>query len=258
MRVKLYIGIALFVCLLLVAFSVDAQITRSIKPINVIKPVEQNNTTNQAIGKIKPIREQGAAGQTGTSQAGTISQIGGIHPARTTTVINFDDLVTGGWGTGGPILVTNQYTSKGITFSGSRAINYSEGIPIPGFAHSGNIALEACYGAEFCTDPLEMVFNKPVSFVKVWVGIDTQSTAKQTYSVKLNALDPTGQQVAYQYVSLNANAGPVPIQTPIQVSGSNIARATVSLASFSYNNGLDIDDVEFSSEPATMAPVRYE
>lgn len=49
----------------------------------------------------------------------------------------------------------------------------------------------------------------------------------------------------------------LPIQPSIQVSGSNIARATVSLASSSYNNGLSIDDVEFSSEPATMAPVRY-
>lgn len=142
------------------------------------------------IGETKPIREQGTSGQAGTtSQAGSSGLAGPVHQAGTTTVINFDDLVTEGWGTAGPIFVTNQYASKGVTFSGVRAIDYSKGLAIPGFAHSGSIALEACYGSEFCTDPIVMVFNPPVSFVKVWVGIDTQSTAKQRYTVKLNALD---------------------------------------------------------------------
>lgn len=250
MRIRLYIVAALLICLLLLAYSIAAQPMpkkgASSKPIDVIKPIIQNNSTNQAIGEVKPIREQGTAGQSGTaSQADAVGQLRPVNPSRFTTVINFDDLVTGGWGTGGPIFVTNQYASKGVTFSGARSIDYSKGEAIPGFAHSGTIALEACYGSEFCTDPIEMVFNQPVSSVKVWVGIDTQSTAKQRYTVKLNALDATGQQVAYQYVSIDATAGPAPIQTPIQVSAPNIERATVSFPS--YNNGLAIDDIEFSS-----------
>ncbi len=183
MRVKLYIVTALLICLLLLACSIDAQPVRkegiSSKPINVIKPIIQNNSTNQAIGEIKPIREQGTSGQAGaTSQAGTSGLVGPVYPAGTTTVINFDDLVTGGWGTGGPISVTNQYASKDVTFSGARAIDYSKGEAIPGFAHSGTIALAACYGPEFCTDPIEMVFNQPHLSVTVLVGIDTKPIAK--------------------------------------------------------------------------------
>ncbi len=250
---------ALLICLLMLESSIDAQLTHkegvSGKPINVIKPIKQNNTTSQAIGEIKPIREQGTAGQTGaTSQAGTAGKVGIVHPAGTTTVINFDDLVTGGWGTGGPVSVTNQYSAKGVTFNGARAIDYSKGMAIPGFAHSGTIALEACYGSEFCTDPIEMMFSQPQSFVKVWVGIDTKSTANQRYVVALSAFDATGQQVAYKYAVLNAITGPAPIQTPLQVSGSGITRATVSYVppSPSYNNGLAVDDIEFSS-PLTVS-----
>jgi hypothetical protein len=238
MRVRLYIMAALLICLLLLAYSIDAQ------------PVHKQGISSEPINVIKPIREQGTAGQTGTtSQAGTVGQFGPVHLAGSTTLINFDDLVTGGAGGGGAILATNQYASKGVNFSGARAIDFSKGMAIPGFAHSGTIALEACYGSEFCTDPIEMDFNQPQSSVKVWVGIDTQSTAKQRYIVELSAFDATGQQVAYKYAVLNPITGPAPIQTPLQVSGSNIVRATVSYAppSPSYNNGLAIDDVEFNS-----------
>ncbi len=101
MRAKLYIAAALLICLLLLAYSIDAQLVRnegvSGKPINVIKPIEQNNTANQAIGEIKPIREQGTTGQAGTtSQAGAMCITRPLNQAGTTTVINFDDLVTGG------------------------------------------------------------------------------------------------------------------------------------------------------------------
>ena len=57
MSVRLYIVAALLICLLLLAFSIDAQPVRkegvSSKPINVIKPVKQNNTTNirQGLGR---------------------------------------------------------------------------------------------------------------------------------------------------------------------------------------------------------------
>jgi hypothetical protein len=40
------------------------------------------------------------------------------------TVINFDNLVTGRWGTGGPITVTNQYSAQGVTFNSPKAIDF--------------------------------------------------------------------------------------------------------------------------------------
>jgi hypothetical protein len=173
-------------------------------------------------------------------------------------VINFDNLVTGGWGTGGPISVTNQYSAQGVTFNNARAIDYSKGIPISGFAHSGTVAIEACYAAEFCSAPIEIKFNQPQSLVKVWVGIDTKSATNQKYDVTLRAFDASGNQIGQDTKTLDATQAIVPIQTSLQVSSSNprtvvtrsnIARATVSFSSpsDSYNNGLAVDDVEFES-----------
>lgn len=209
----------------------------------------QGGIVGQGPGQIQPVPIEGVAGQAGTtSQAGTSGLTGPVYPGSTTT-INFDDIVTVGASGGGATPVTDQYASKGVTFSGARAVDFSEGMAIPGFTHSGNIAIEACYGAELCTDPIEMVFNPPVSSLKVWVGIDTQQIAKQNYVVALYAFDSTGQEVAYKYAGINAITGPAPIQTPLQVSGSNIVRVTVSYAppSTPYNSGLAIDDVEFFS-----------
>jgi hypothetical protein len=243
---KLCLVVVLLICLLLVS-SGDAQLTL------------KGDVLSKPIGEIKPIREQGTAGQASTSgQAGP-------------TVINFDDLVTGGWGTGGPISVTNQYSARGVTFNNARAIDYSKGMPIPGFAHSGNIALEACYGSEFCTAPIEIDFNQPQSFVKVWTGVDTKSTANQQYTVTLRAFDASGNQIGQDTKTLDATQGIVPIQTPLQVSSSTsgkvivtrstIVRATVSFMPLSdyYNNGLALDDVEFESTGIvvpTVGPAR--
>lgn len=86
-----------------------------------IKQVSRtNNTTTtgpefpdgKTLIPIQPINEQGATDQSAASgQAGT-------------TVINFDDLNTGGLGTGGPIPVANQYASKGATFNSPVALGY--------------------------------------------------------------------------------------------------------------------------------------
>jgi hypothetical protein len=178
------------------------------------------------------------------------------------TVINFDNLVTGGWGTGGPIPVTNQYSAQGVTFNSPRAIDFSKGIPIPGFAHSGNIAIEQCYSAEFCTAPIEMKFDKVQSRVKVWVGID--SKLGQKFDVTLRAFDATGKQVAQDTKTLDPTQGPVPIRNSLQVSSSKqkivtqatIVRATVSFSSPSnaFNNGLAVDDVEFENTAIAITP----
>jgi len=169
------------------------------------------------------------------------------------TIINFDDLVTGGLGTGGPISVTNQYASQGVTFNSPVAIDFSKGNSIPGFAHSGTNAIEQCYAAEFCTAPIEIRFSQGQSRVKVWVGYD--STLNEKTPVIMRAFDSSGNQVAQNSVNL-AEVGPISIQIPLEVSTinkrnpaltrSSIVRVTVDFRDENrFTNGLAIDDVEF-------------
>jgi len=203
--------------------------------------------------------------QVGSQSIGQSTSSGPISPAAGQagpTVINFDNLVTGGWGTGGPIPVTNQYSKQGVTFNSPRAIDFSKGIAIPGFAHSGTIAIEQCYSAEFCSTPIEMKFDQPQSRVKVWVGIDSKMSGMQ--EVTLRAFDSAGNQIAEDKQAIDPSAGPVPIQTSLQVpkqkilTRSNIVRATVSFTDpNTFTNGLAVDDVEFESTGivATINPV---
>ena len=187
----------------------------------------------------------------------SISPEGGKPPSETVqagpTVINFDDLVTGGLGTGGPIPVTNQYASQGVTFNSPVAIDFSKGTAIPGFAHSGTIAIEQCYVAEFCTSPIEIRFSQGQSRVKVWVGYD--STIQEKTPVIMRAFDSSGNQIARAEENL-AEQGPIPINIPLEVSTinqrnpvltrSNIVRVTVDFRDENrYTNGLAVDDVEF-------------
>lgn len=191
----------------------------------------------------------------------TISPESGQRPIKTPsetfqagpTVINFDDLVTGGLGTGGPISVTNQYASQGVTFNSPVAIDFSKGNAIPGFAHSGTNAIEQCYAAEFCTAPIEIRFSQGQSRVKVWVGYD--STLNEKTPVIMRAFDSSGNQVARAEENL-AEQGPIPINIPLEVSTinqrnpvltrSNIVRVTVDFRDENrYTNGLAVDDVEF-------------
>lgn len=223
MRIKLCVVAALFICFLLLVSSVDAQLTR------------RDIATNVPIGEIQPGKQPGIASQAGP------------------TVINFDDLVTGGLGTGGPIHVTNQYASQGVTFNSPVAIDFSKGDAIPGFAHSGTNAIEQCYAAEFCTAPIEIRFDQGQARVKVWVGYD--STLKEKTPVIMRAFDSSGNQIARAEENL-AEQGPIPINIPLEVSTinqrnhlltrSNIARVTVDFKDENrYTNGLAIDDVEF-------------
>lgn len=223
MTMKLCAIAALFICLLLLGSSVDAQLTK------------KGGLANVPIGEIQTAQQTAASGQTGP------------------TVINFDDLVTGGLGTGGPIPVTNQYAPQGVTFNSPVAIDFSKGTAIPGFAHSGTIAIEQCYAAEFCTSPIEIKFSQGQARVKVWVGYD--STINEKTPVILRAFDSSGKQIA-KYSANLAEAGPIPIQIPLEVSTinqknrlltrSNIVRVTVSFEDTNrYTNGLAVDDVEF-------------
>lgn len=223
MRINLCVIAALFTCFLLVS-SFDAQLTR------------RDVVTNVPIGEIQPVKQPSIAVQAGP------------------TLINFDDLVTGGLGTGGPIHVTNQYASQGVTFNSPVAIDFSKGDAIPGFAHSGTNAIEQCYAAEFCTAPIEIRFDQGQARVKVWVGFDSKIQEKTP--VILRAFDASGNQIARDSENLNSYQGPIPIQIPLEVSTinpknrlltrSNIARVTVDFEDENrYTNGLAVDDVEF-------------
>lgn len=169
------------------------------------------------------------------------------------TIINFDDLVAGGLGTGGPIAVTNQYASQGVTFNSPRAIDFSKGTAIPGFAHSGTNAIEQCYSQEFCTAPIEIRFSQGQARVKVWVGYDTTNNEKTP--ITLRAFDSSGKQIARDSENL-MEGGPAPIQIPLEVSTinkrnpaltrSSIVRVTVDFEDKNrFTNGLAVDDVEF-------------
>jgi hypothetical protein len=210
--------------------SINPEGGRSIKP-----PRVAGGRTSVLAEELQPEKQTIIAGKAGT------------------TVINFDDLVTGGLGTGGPISVTDQYASRGVTFNGPVAIDFSKGNAISGFAHSGTVAIEQCYAAEFCTAPIEIRFNQGQARVKVWVGYDSKMQEKTP--VILRAFDASGKQIARADENL-AEQGPIPIRIPLEVStlnkknrllsSSNIIRVTVDFRDETrYTNGLAVDDVEF-------------
>lgn len=277
MKTKCWIA-GLIICTLLIGSLADAQLPRSSGAVSrtEVKDSLSSAETSDKVPFCLPGEKKVCIlgpppvchcepQQVGSQSNGLSTSSGPISPAAGQagpTVINFDNLVTGGWGTGGPIPVTNQYSKQGVTFNSPRAIDFSKGIAIPGFAHSGTIAIEQCYSAEFCSTPIEMKFDQPQSRVTVWVGIDSKMSGKQ--EVTLRAFDSAGNQIAEDKQAIDPSAGPVPIQTSLQVpkqkilTRSNIVRATVSFSdSNTFTNGLAVDDVEFESTGiiATINPV---
>jgi len=169
-------------------------------------------------------------------------------PPAAPVVIDFDDLATSGPGTGGQVLVLRQYADLGITFNGAFAIDYSKGQAIPGFAHSGNVAIEQCYGKEFCTTPIEMMFTSTQDRVKVWVGYSSRLLERRT--IILTAFDAQGLVVAQAITGLGPSPnGPIPIQASLEATSgaANIERAQVAFLPSALMNGLAVDDVEFDT-----------
>jgi len=167
-------------------------------------------------------------------------------------VIDFEDLTTGGPGQGGQVLVFHQYANKGITFNDPFALDYSKGIPLKDFAHSGTKAIEQCYSKEFCTTPIEMNFTAGQKRVKVWVGYSAKLAYQRT--VILHAFDSAGAQVGQATATFQPGNAPIPIQTPMEVisDSANIYSVTINFApSPTYGkletNSLAVDDVEFDT-----------
>src|SRR5262249_40391654 len=133
-----------------------------------------------------------------------------VRPAFSNpVVIDFEDLKDAPLYGNGGLAVANNYQSLGITFGvpGSpstypNAFDYSQSMP--GFPHSGNRALELCYGEEFCTLKLQMNFTKAQTHVKVWIGYDGfgnyQLTSQQTLIMR--AFNSAGIQVTQSITSI--------------------------------------------------------
>ncbi len=113
-----------------------------------------------------------------------------VPPAFAQQLIGFDELATTGPGQGGQLRVFADYASRGVTFNGPWALDYSKGLPIPGFAHSGTIAIEQCYAKEFCSTPIEMTFTTGQARVKLWAGSSQRLSVNRVVLVR--AYDASG------------------------------------------------------------------
>lgn len=169
------------------------------------------------------------------------------------TIINFETLSAPGSGTGG-FTVRNQFAADGIIFQPVIALDYSQGIPIPNFTHSGTKAVQLCYAQEFCTSKLDISFTRPQRHVKLWVGYAGPLDSQQT--VILRAFDGVGNQLANDLKILGPSSGIIPIATPLEISlpSATVVRVTASFlgAEFQnpqvFNNGLAFDDIEFDDQ----------
>jgi hypothetical protein len=148
-----------------------------------------------------------------------------------------------------PALVFNQFASRGVTFNGPLARDFS---PTPGFTRSGTKAVELCFAQEFCSAPLNVNFTAGQAHAKVWVGYSAQLF--QAIRVRMQALDVNGVVVGQASVVLGPSTGPVPVQNPLEVNSTsaNIRHLVVGFVApnpgeQAFNNGLVIDDVEFGA-----------
>lgn len=160
-------------------------------------------------------------------------------------VITFDDLTTGGrGGAGALVVVSSQYASQGVTFNNLSAIDYSKGAAaIPGFARSGNVAVEPCVGVEFCTAPVRATFAKPQRVVAVTVGFSFPPG--QPLPVRLTAY-AGATVVGTANATVPASGAPAAIRTVLEVRANTASITQLDVAvPGGFNNGLAVDDVTF-------------
>ncbi|MDD1729809.1 MAG: PAN domain-containing protein [Methanospirillum sp.] len=171
-------------------------------------------------------------------------------------IINFDDIPSTGPGEGNQQMVSNQYADKGITFSYPYPLvfNYLSG-PNPskyqGFTHSGLMAIEQCYGKEFCKIPIVMNFTTGQKTVKAWVGYS--SNLAKMKIVIMRAYDSSGKLIQQYNATLQPNTVPTRITIPLEVSSDSGDIFSVTLQLTDANGGtwttnnLAVDDIEFNS-----------
>ena len=142
--------------------------------------------------------------------------------------------------------VNVQYASQGVAFNNPTALAFN-----PGFAHSGTIAVEQCYAAEFCTAPLKAEFTKGQMSVGVWVGFDAGPLSPTT--IQLQAFDAPGaggtlidSDSVTLPVASPATGTPVTSHLTTTANGPRIRRLEVAAAG-GGSSGIVVDDVEFST-----------
>jgi hypothetical protein len=169
--------------------------------------------------------------------------------ASAVEIVTFEEMSPDGPGTGGVIPVLNFYAAKGVIFH-AVALDYSKGIAIPGFAHSGTKAVETCYASEFCSAPIEISFTQAQARVKLWAGFSAR--LDQPITVVMRAFASDGSQLGQASAILGPNPAPTSIQTPLEISTTTatITRVTAGIESggtVAFTNNLAIDDVEFDT-----------
>jgi len=164
-------------------------------------------------------------------------------------VITFEEIAAAGPGEGSGTPVLNFYAARGVIFK-AVALDYSKGIAIPNFAHSGTKAIETCIAVEFCTAPIEASFTQAQAHIKIRAGFS--AVLMQPITVVLRAFANDGSQVGQATANLAANPLPTSIQTPLEVNTATatIVRVTIDIEDggvASFTNGLAIDDLEFDT-----------
>ena len=147
-----------------------------------------------------------------------------------------------------PQPVLDQYKEKGVTFNGPLATDFSIW---PGFAHSGTKGVQLCFAQEFCSTPLRVDFTTGQAHAKLWIGYIQRLESART--VVLQAFDVNNALLEQVSVILNPSTEQIPIKTPLEIN-TPIANIRYLILKFdagpgttSFNNGLLIDDVEFST-----------
>jgi hypothetical protein len=172
-------------------------------------------------------------------------------------IITFEEMSPDGPGTGGVIPVLNFYASRGVIFR-AVALDYSKGVPVPNFTHSGTKGIETCYATEFCSVPVEMTFTRAQARVKAFVGFD--GPLIEPLTIAMRGFNASGAQVAVVTTTLAARATPTPTQTPMEITTTNarIVRVTVGPeagGAATFSTGFAMDDVEFDTVgPAPVCP----
>jgi hypothetical protein len=163
-------------------------------------------------------------------------------------VIDFEDLTPGGPGTGASIFVNSQYSSVGVQFNNPVALDYSKGLAIANFTHSGTKAIEQCYAQEFCSTPITITFTAPQTHVKLWVGFS--GSLVEDYPVVMRAFDASGTEVERAETSFPPSNLARPIDTPLEINTPSATIKSVTVGpstNLQFSNSLSVDDVEFST-----------
>ena len=163
-------------------------------------------------------------------------------------VIDFEDLNAPSPDSSG-LIVNDDYDDQGVLFPDLLAFDYrKQPGAIPGFAHSGGVALENCFAVEFCLDPLRASFTTGQHLVRGWVGF--RGAISQNIRVRMTAYNGTGGVVGTDQQTIAAPNSPPRIATALTVDPPNPVIRRIEIAVIDaggFTNGLAMDDLEFST-----------